>query len=449
MKSVTSEEVDQLLAAMIQSAEGVSDLLFVAGKPPQVESEGRLKPFIPEPPATVLTSESIEGLAGAIINNNQGMLQDLAAHGSCDGCYSLKNFCRFRVNIYRQNGNYAMVLRRLPSQIPSFESLGLPPVFRDIIKEKNGLVLVTGGTGSGKTSTLAAMLNEINHTSAVHVITLEDPIEFLHPHLKATFSQRGFGLDFFNFPDGLRAALRQAPKVILVGEIRDRATMEIALTASETGHLVFSTLHTVNASQTINRILGIFSKDEEEQVRLRLASSLRYVISQRLVPKQGGGRLLVTELMGSSLDTRDTITQGETKNRRLAEIIETGNGLGWHSFEQSLLKACEENWITAETALLNADNKAVMIQRLDALQTGREADHGHTTLRILKEADPASSGGGLSGTDAKTPDSKTAPDLLPDQDDFYRVAKRLDEPLPPAKSSGDTKSTRRPGPRWG
>jgi twitching motility protein PilT len=372
MGMIPTEELDRLLAAMIQSAEGISDLLFVAGRSPQMEVHGRLKPFVLDPPESVLTSARIEGLAGVIINNNQRLRQDLAEHGSCDCSYSLKNFCRFRVNIFRQNGNYAMVMRQLQSQVPSLESLRLAPVFRDVIKEKNGLIFVTGGTGSGKTTTLAAMLNEINQTSEIHVVTLEDPIEFLHPHLKSTFCQRELGRDFFNFPDGLRAALRQAPKVILVGEIRDRDTMEITLTAGETGHVVYTTLHTISAGQTINRILGMFTKDEEQQVRERLVGSLRYIISQRLVPRKTGGRLLVTELMGSSLRTREAIERGESENRRLHDIIEAGNTYGWHSFEQSLIKAYEDDLITEETALLYCINKAAMRQRIDIINKRRE-----------------------------------------------------------------------------
>jgi twitching motility protein PilT len=276
------------------------------------------------------------------------------------------------VNIYRQNGSYAMVLRRLQSEIPSLDSLHLPPVFRDIVKEKNGLVFVTGGSGNGKTTTLAALLNEINHTSKVHIVSLEDPIEFLHPQVKSTFSQRELGRDFFNFPDGLRAALRQAPKVIFVGEIRDRETMEIALTAGETGHLVLSTLHTISADQSIRRIVGLFTKDEEQQVRDRLMGSLRYIVGQRLVPQIGGGRLLVTELMGSSLRTREAIQLGENENRRLHDIIEVGSSNGWHSFEQSLLKAVEDNLITEENAMLYSVNKPTMRQRLD---TARSRNH--------------------------------------------------------------------------
>ena len=385
MKATSTEELDRLLAAMIQSADGISDLLFVAGKPPQAEVHGWLMPFALEPPESVFTSTRIEGLAGSIINQNARLIQNLTDHGSCDCSYALKNFCRFRVNIYRQNGSYAMVMRRLQAEIPSLDSLHLPPVFREVIKEKNGLVFVTGGTGSGKTTTLAALLNEVNQANEVHVVTLEDPIEFLHPHLKATFSQRELGRDFYTFPDGLRAALRQAPKAILVGEIRDRETMEIALTAGETGHVVYSTLHTISASQTIQRILGMFTRDEEQQVRERLVGTLRYVISQRLVPKKEGGRLLVTELMGSNLRTREAIGVGENENRRLSDIIEAGHSYGWHTFEQSLVKAYEEDLITEETAILYCVNKSQMYQRVDQVNKRRESAPAHSALKMKEE----------------------------------------------------------------
>lgn len=380
--------LDHVLTTMLQSHEGVSDLLFVAGKPPQVEAHGKLKSVALDGAETALDSARIESLARAIMNGNARLTKDLAETGSCDCSYSLPEVCRFRVNIYRQNGNHAMVLRRLQTQIPSMEKLNMAPVFREVIKEKTGIIFVTGGTGSGKTTTLAAMLNEINQNSEVHIVTLEDPIEFLHPHIKATFSQRELGRDYFTFPDGLRAALRQAPKIIFVGEIRDRDTMEIALTAAETGHVVYSTLHTISAGQTINRVLGMFSQEEEKQVRERLAETLRYVISQRLAPKVGGGRLLITELMGSSMRTREAIALGESENRRLNDIIEAGNTAGWHSFEQSLTKAFEKDLITEETALLYCVNRNQMRQRIDAIKKLQDEGTKHITLKMKPVAKP-------------------------------------------------------------
>jgi twitching motility protein PilT len=364
-------EVDRLLAGMMESRQGVSDLLFVNKKFPQVEAFGKLKetpvPGWNEP----LTASRIKGLTLFFMEGNERLHADLEATGSCDCSYAIEDVARFRVNIYQQNGTPAIVMRKLESEVPSLEGLGLPPVFEEIIQEKNGIVFVTGSTGSGKTTTLAAMLNELNRTSEIHVVTLEDPIEFLHPPLKATFSQRQLGRDFHEFSAGLRAALRQAPKVILVGEIRDRETMEIALTAAETGHLVFSTLHTVNAGQSVNRILGMFTREEESQIRLRLAESLRYIVSQRLVAKTTGGRLLVTEIMGSSLRTRETISYGEGEGRTFQEIIEVGALKGWHSFDQSLLKAYEAEQITEETALLYCNNKASISHKLNRSKQAR------------------------------------------------------------------------------
>jgi twitching motility protein PilT len=313
----------------------------------------------------------IEQLAGQIMNGSERLRMEFAATGSCDCSYAIDDLARFRVNIFKQNGRHAIVMRKLQSEIPTLETLGLPPIFREIVKEKNGIVLVTGGTGTGKTTTLAAMLNELNHSQEIHIVTLEDPIEFFHPHGKAAISQRELGKDFPNFADGLRAALRQAPKAILVGEIRDRETLEIAMTASETGHIVFSTLHTINAGQTINRILGMFAREEEQQLRQRLSETVRYIVSQRLVNKIDGGRLLVTEIMGNSLRTRETILYGESENKSFQEIIEAGSTLGWHSFDQSLIKAYSLGVVTEETAMLSCSNKGKMRRELDLIERGR------------------------------------------------------------------------------
>lgn len=388
---MNKEDLDQLLDAMVQSADGISDLIFVVGRPMQVESQGDLKPFVREQFDTILTSERIESLAMAIIGKNPRLLQDLKEHGSCDCGYTLGNSCRFRVNIYIQNGNHAMVLRHLRPLIPTFDSLNLGSTFREIIKEKNGIIFVTGGTGMGKTTTMAAMLNEINKTRDIHILTLEDPIEFVLTPIKSTFSQRELGRDFFSFQRGMRAAMRQAPKIIFIGEIRDRETMEIVLNAGETGHLVFSTLHTTSASSTINRIIGMFGVEEEQQVRERLAGSMRYIISQRLVPAISGSRLLVTEMMGSNLRTREAILLGENEGRRLDDIIEAGTVNGWHSFEQSIFKAYENDMITEETALLYSSNKMKMIQRIDNLSLHKprktiNADSMTAFLRMENEA---------------------------------------------------------------
>lgn len=350
---------------MVQSSPGVSDLLFAVGRPPFVEDMGRLQEFPIETPDGVLTAEQVEAIALHLMNGEGRLVDDLAQMGSCDCSYALGDVARFRVNVFRQAGHQAIVLRKLQTQIPTLEGLGLPPIFSEMVKEKNGIIFVTGATGSGKTTTLAAMLNELNRTEEMHILTLEDPIEFKHPHQKALFSQRELGRDFRDFASGLRAALRQAPKAILVGEVRDRETMEIALTASETGHIVFTTMHTINAGQTINRILGMFSKEEEQQLRQRLADTLRYVVSQRLVQKVGGGRLLITEIMGSSLRTRETLLYGESENRTFQEIIEAGGTMGWHSFDQALLAAFKEDQITDETALLFCAHKNKMRRDID------------------------------------------------------------------------------------
>ena len=365
------EELDTTLRTMTLSAKGVSDLLFVAGKQPLVECYGKLCPVQLNGHASVLEPKRIEEMVDLLINGNERLREDFVNTGSCDSSYALGDLARFRVNIYKQNGNCAIVMRKLQSEIPTLEQLGLPPLFNEMVLEKNGIIFVTGSTGSGKTTTLAAMLNELNHTQEVHIVTLEDPIEFLHPHAKAAFSQREMGKDFSEFAAGLRAALRQAPKVILVGEVRDRETMEIALTASETGHLVFSTLHTVNAGQSINRILGLFTKDEEKQIRERLAATLRYIVSQRLVPKAEGGRLLVTEIMGSSLRTREALLYGERENCTFQEIIEAGVTRGWHSFDQSLLGAYEDGLISEETAVIFCTHKNKMQRDLEMVQKMR------------------------------------------------------------------------------
>jgi twitching motility protein PilT len=364
-------ELDKILSAMLKTYDGISDLNFSVGHPLQVEDYGELKPVFVDPPIEALTFYQTEQIALTLMQGNRRLIYDYLTIGSCDCSYSLQEEARFRVSIFRQQGHFSVVLRKLEGKVPNIDSLYLPPILREVAKEKTGLVLVTGATGSGKTTTLAALLNEINETQPVHVITLEDPIEFVHPKLKATFNQRELGHDFNNYPNGLRAALRQAPKVILVGEMRDRPTVEVALMAAETGHLVLSTLHTVDAGQAINRILGLFSLGEEKQLRIRLADTLRYVISQRLAPKVGGGRQLLSEILGYNLRTRETIALGEGEHRSFYEIIEASSPFGWMTFDQSILNAYENNFITEETAKLYASRKGRVTRGIDIIQKTR------------------------------------------------------------------------------
>jgi twitching motility protein PilT len=376
-------ELDQALTTILASQPEVSDVIFTVDRPPQVEAYGELKPVILDPPIQNLTPFQVETIALNMIGDNGWQLEDLIKHGSCDGSYALGESARFRVNIFSQRGNYSIVCRQLNAKIPSLEQLKLPEILNDIPKEKTGLVLVTGSTGSGKSTTLAAILNKINRTKAVHVVTLEDPVEYVHRHEKATFNQRELGIDFDSYVNGLRAALRQAPKVILVGEMRDRDTVKIALSAAETGHLVLSTLHTINAGETINRILGMFEPEEQEQIRVRMADSLRWVVSQRLAPKVGGGRHALIEILGSNLRTKEAIRLGESEGKTFYEIIEASYTFGWRNFDQACLEAFEDGQITEETALLYCTKRSVVSRGLDNSRKSRgEMDSSAGLLRM-------------------------------------------------------------------
>jgi len=275
------QEIDHILVRMLDFHRDVSDLNFTVGKPMQVESAGELIPVEIKPSFKALTPFQTEILALNLINQDRRLTKALLDTGSCDLSYSLPGKARFRVNIFSKGANISIVLRKLESKIPTIEERSLPKSMYQIAKEINGLVFVTGATGSGKTTTLAAILDQINETKSVHIITLEDPVEYQHPHKKSTFNQRELGLDFNNYANGLRAALRQAPKVILVGEMRDRETVEIGLSAAETGHLVLTTLHTVDAGSTINRLIGMFPNEDERQIRIRLSDSVRWIVCQR------------------------------------------------------------------------------------------------------------------------------------------------------------------------
>ncbi|HWX21648.1 MAG TPA: PilT/PilU family type 4a pilus ATPase [Candidatus Binatia bacterium] len=376
-------ELDYVLTTMLDSQPEVSDLLFTVDKPLQVESFGDLKPVEMEPPIQKLTPFQTEMVALNLAGDNLWHITDLLRRGSCDTAYTLLDKARFRINIFSQRGNYSIVLRKLNTVIPTLEWLKFPEIILEVPRVKTGLVLVTGATGSGKSTTLAAVLNEINHTKPVHIITLEDPVEFVHPHELATFNQRELGTDFDSFSHGLRAALRQAPKVILVGEMRDRETVKIALSAAETGHLVLSTLHTVDAGQTINRILGMFEPDEQEQVRIRLADTLRWVISQRLVPKIGGGRCALLEIMGANLRTKESVRLGESEGKSFYEIIEASQPFGWRTFDFSALEAYEQAKISEETALLYCTKRGPVMRGIDNIKKSRgQATHENNSLRM-------------------------------------------------------------------
>jgi len=364
-------ELDQILLTTLASQPEVSDVLFTVGRPPQVEAYGELKPVQLDPPIDKLTPFQIETIAQNIVGDNLWQIEDLLRHGSCDASYALQDKARFRVNIFAQRGNYSIVCRQLNTSIPTLEKLKFPEIFKEIPKEKTGLVLVTGATGSGKSTSLAAVLDEINVSKPVHIVTLEDPVEYVHPHKVATFNQRELGIDFDSYANGLRAALRQAPKVILVGEMRDRDTVKIALSAAETGHLVMSTLHTVNAGETINRILGMFEPEEQEQIRIRLSDTLRWIVSQRLAPQIGGGRFALLEIMGSNLRTQETVRLGETEGKTFYEIIEASYPFGWRTFDHACLEAYEQGLITEDTALHYCTKRSVVARGIDNLKKSR------------------------------------------------------------------------------
>src|SRR5881296_1491563 len=364
-------QMDTLMAAMLESHDSVSDLNFSVDRPLQVHSNGELAPVSVTPPIANLTPFQTETLALNLMHNDRRLFQMLLQQGSCDTSYFLTGKARFRTNIFSQRGNYSIVMRKLETLIPSIDDLKLPEAFRKMTKDKNGLVLVSGPTGVGKTTSLAALLRELNETRPIHIITLEDPVEFVHPNVKATFNQRELGTDFDTFANGLRAALRQAPKVILVGEIRDRETAELCMKASETGHLVLSTVHTVDAGQTINRIIGMFDPEEEKQIRQRLADSIRWIVGQRLLPKVGGGRIAIHDILGNNIRTHESILVGESEGKTFYEIQEASAPFGMQTFDQALIKAYSEGLITQETAELYATRKAVVQRGLDKVKQTR------------------------------------------------------------------------------
>ena len=363
-----SKVAGAMILAMLDAGDGISDLIFSPGRPPQVEQHGQLTPVaIAEVP--VLHPAHTARVAHELIAGNEQALRTLKEQGACDLSYSLPNCARFRVNVFRQRGTYAVVMRVIAPTVPTLTDLHLPSSLTEIASLKNGIVLVTGPTGSGKSSTLAAIIDLINETRADHVITIEDPIEFLHLHKKATVHQRELHSDTPTFGLALRAALRQAPKVILVGEMRDRETIEIALTAAETGHLVFSTLHTIDAAKTVERIIGSFEAGDQHAIRTRLAASFRYFISQRLIPRRGGGRVALLEVLKSTMRTRDYIAQGETEGKSLLDAMRDGELDGMQCFDGEIEKLVRAGVITLATGLLyatNADNLRVQLNDVPA-----------------------------------------------------------------------------------
>jgi len=365
------QEIDFILSRMLDSYSNVSDLNLTVGKPLQVESSGKLVRVDIEPDFKELTPFQTEVFAMNLLNQDRRLTEALIKTGSCDLSYNLPGKARFRVNIFSQSGNYSIVLRRLETTIPSIRELNLPKAFEEIPRTLNGIVFVTGATGTGKTTSLAAVLAEINATRPEHVITLEDPIEYVHPHKMATFNQRELGSDFESFASGLRAALRQAPKVILVGEMRDKETVEIGLRASETGHLVLTTLHTNNAGQTINRILGMFDPDEERQLRIRLADSVRWIICQRLLPRVGGSRVAAFEILGTSLRVKDIILNGEVGDNTYESCMDAGRTFGMTTFDHYIVQLYESGLITHETAIMYASHKAVVGRGIDSVKSSR------------------------------------------------------------------------------
>jgi twitching motility protein PilT len=362
-------DVAPIIEQMLLVSDNVSDLNFSCGQKPQVEISGTLYSASPLGLGR-LTAFQTEMIAMAILRDNAEAAAQLARHHTADLSYALPGKCRFRVNIFQQRNSYSIVMRVIPHEIPSFESLNIPPQLEDICNIRNGVVLLTGPTGSGKSSTLAAIIDRINETKSYHIVTIEDPIEFLHNHKKSTINQREVGADTKDFASALRAALRQAPKVILVGEMRDLETAEIALEAAETGHLVLSTLHTIDASKTIDRIIGLYPKNEERIIRTRLAQTFRYIVSQRLIPRADKkGRIAAVEILRSNPRTREYIERGESEGKTLLDAIRDGEIDGMQDFDSVIRKMIEDKVITLDDGLSYATNQNNLLLQLKGLSS--------------------------------------------------------------------------------
>jgi twitching motility protein PilT len=365
-----------LLLAMLQVSSHVSDLIFSPGSHPHVEVSGQLVPVKIQGMA-VLTTADTQRIAHELIGDNKQAIGLLQSQGSCDISYSLPGTARFRVNIFVQRGSHAIVMRVIPKTIPSFDELKLPQRLAEIVELKNGIVLVTGPTGSGKSSTLAAILDRINETKAYHILTIEDPVEFMHRHKRSIVHQRELHSDTPSFALALRAALRQAPKVILVGEMRDKETIEIAMEAAETGHLVLSTLHTTDASKTVERIIGAFPMAEQQTMRNRFAKSFRFIVSQRLLPrKEGKGRVAAIEILKSTLRTREYLEKGEVEGKSLLDAMRDGDTEGMQHFDGEIEKLVREGLIDYDTAMAYATNPGnLRLQLSDLLGEAPETAH--------------------------------------------------------------------------
>src|SRR5215203_628242 len=362
-------DVAPIIEQMLSVSDNVSDLNFSCGQKPQVEISGTLYPATPIGLGR-LSAYQTEMIAMSILRDNAEAAVQLAKTRTADLSYHLPGKCRFRVNIFQQRNSYSIVMRVIPTEVPSFEALSLPEQLQQIADIRNGVVLLTGPTGSGKSSTLAAIIDRINETKAYHIVTIEDPIEFLHNHKKYTINQREVGADTKDFASALRAALRQAPKVILVGEMRDLETAEIALEAAETGHLVLSTLHTIDASKTIDRIIGLYPKNEERIIRTRLAQTFRYIVSQRLIPKaDGSGRVAAVEILKSNPRTREYIEKGESEGKTLLDAIKDGEIDGMQDFDSVIRKMIESKTITLEDGLSYATNQNNLLLQLKGLSS--------------------------------------------------------------------------------
>lgn len=382
----TAIATNAILTAMLQAAPRVSDLIFSPGRPPQVELNGELR-GVKVGDLSVLTADDTKRIATDILAGNQKGTDLLRDQRACDVSYSVAGKSRFRVNIFMQRGTHAIVMRVIPGTIPGFELLKLPSQLKDIAQLKNGIVLVTGPTGSGKSSTLAAILDLINETCGYHIVTIEDPIEFIHRHKRSTIHQRELHSDTPSFSLALRAALRQAPKVILVGEMRDRETIEIALEAAETGHLVFSTLHTIDASKTVERIIGAFPPTEELLIRTRLANTFRWIVSQRLMPKKdGSGRVAAIEILRSNQRTREYLEKGEREGRSLLDAMRDGNLDGMQCFDDELEKFVRKGMISLDTALGYASNQGNLMLALSEMSEEGAADDSKAEAAVVASA---------------------------------------------------------------